>query len=87
MVIGTQKLRRDFWPEATTMQSKLYGTIILSADDSFVQHYYWSPSVVTAERKEEEEEEEGTQKRSKGCVLQGYGSLSDSLYKLYRTGA
>ena len=25
--LNHRRLRRDFWPEATTMQSKLYGTI------------------------------------------------------------
>ena len=53
--LNHQRLRMDFWPEATTMQSKLYGTIG-DLRRTAVRHHWWSPSVVvTGERREEED--------------------------------
>ena len=51
--LNHQLLRRDFWPEATTMQSKLYVPYIVhrrSAEDSFTTTGL-PVSVVTGERK------------------------------------
>ena len=42
--LNHQRLRMDFWPEATTMQSKLYGTI------GDLRRDFW-PEATTMQRK------------------------------------
>ena len=48
----------QFWPEATTTQSKVYGAIGGLRTASFIAATAWCPSVVTGERKGEEEDDD-----------------------------